>query len=843
MKAFYRVQSNLLICTFSLMAAFATAQSNQYLQFAGVDDYTEFPAAAQYLTGLNTISMTGWFKTDALTYGQGMMSIRGGGTGDGQMYMIQLGNGVIECRVITNSGLHEVVAPAGTVIPGVWQHYAWIFDQNSVELFVDGISVGSSFASGTFQSSDRPFTVGITLQAGFNFIYKGGADEVSLWSKALTQSEVQDIIDNELIGDEADLVTYYKFNQGTPGGDNQSINQLISEVGIGDRNSNLIGFALTGDNSNFLGELESGFQAISFPLIGNKLITQEPFDISAEANSGLPVTFTIVSGPASISGNTISLEGTPGEVTVKASQPGNDIFDAANDVFVTFNVLDPATTLPEVTILHPLAGDVFVPTLRPLQIAVKSTISYPDLFETGDVTVTIGSDEISLTGNENGFYTGWWTPVEYGPQTMMVTALNNFGNAAETEAVINIVATMENVSVNAMDEAHVYIEVQSVTVEADLPSYVGAYDQIIGTLTISCPPGGCDPWDRVSSVEVQGKDGEWYEIIRYLTPYGVACNHTIDLTDFMSLLSGKTAFRVNLTTFANGFEYTLDLDYQAGEPTNPYSQVQKLWYQTYAFGDLANLQPTEEFTLTYPINTAAAKIKLVSTGHGWGVDENADTENTNNAAEFSENTHHIWVDGTETFTQHNWNDCNPNPDGCSPQFGTWQFNRAGWCPGSIAQFFDYDLANVSDGQVTLDYVFDEAYVDYCHPNNPDCVDGVTCDNCDGGFNPHLIVSSYLITRGPSPLGGPVGLNDVENSFNAFNLYPNPSTGRFNIGLDENLDNVDIVVYDQTGRSVKKIQSRFPGRSIEVDLRTVGSGVYVVMINTEKGTGSKILIVI
>src|SRR5690606_36362145 len=146
-----------------------------------------------------------------------------------------------------------------------------------------------SFAAGTFQSSDRPFSVGITLQAGFNFIYKGGADEVSLWSKALTQAEIQDIIENELTGDEDDLITYYKFNQGTPGGNNQSISQLISDVGTGDRNSNLIGFALTGDESNFLGELESGFQAISFPLISDKLITQEPFDISADANSGLPV--------------------------------------------------------------------------------------------------------------------------------------------------------------------------------------------------------------------------------------------------------------------------------------------------------------------------------------------------------------------------------------------------------------------------------------------------------------------------------------------------------------------------------------------------------------------------
>ncbi len=843
MKSFYSFTTILIAVAFSLAGINVNAQSNQYLQFDGNNDYTEFPAAAQYLTGMNTVSMAGWFKTDALTYGQGMMSIRGGGTGDGQMYMIQLNNGVIECRVITSTGLHEFVAPAGTVVAGEWQHYAWVFNQNTLELFVDGVSIGTSTASGTFQGSTRPFTVGITLQAGFNFIYKGGADEVSLWSKALSETEVQDMIANELVGDEEDLITYYKFNQGTPGGDNQSINELISQVGTGERNADLIGFALTGNDSNFLGELESGFQAISFPPITDKLITQEPFEISAEANSGLPVEFSIVSGPATIDGNTITLSGDEGEVTVMASQPGNDIFDPATDAFSTFSVLDPETTLPEITILHPLAGDVYVPTLRPLQLAVKSVIGYPDLFETGTVTVGIGDEEIVLESSGNGFYTGWWTPLEYGTQTMTVTSSNNFGSSAEAEAEINVVAEMDDLTVNAMDEAHVYIEVPSVTVEADLPSYVGAFDEIIGTLTISCPPGGCDPWDRVSSVEVQGKDGEWYEIIRYLTPYGVACNHTIDLTDFMSFLSGKTAFRVNLTTFANGFEYTLDLDYNAGEPSNPYSQVQKLWYQTYQFGDLANLQPAEELTMQYPVNTTAAKIKLVSTGHGWGVDENSETENTNNAAEFSENTHNIWVDGQETFEQHNWNDCNPNPDNCSPQSGTWQFDRAGWCPGSIAQFFDFNLSDVSSGQVTLDYVFDESYIDYCHPNNPDCISGVTCDNCDGGFNPHLIVSSYLISKGSAPLDGPVGINDIDNSFTAFNIYPNPSTGKFNIGLDDNLNKIDVVIYDQTGRSVKKIQRGFPGRNVEVDMTAFESGIYIVTVTTEKGIGSKVLVVI
>ncbi|MFL5730865.1 MAG: polysaccharide deacetylase family protein [Cytophagaceae bacterium] len=64
-------------------------------------------------------------------------------------------------------------------------------------------------------------------------------------------------------------------------------------------------------------------QSIVFPVIPNKKPTDPPFNITASASSGLPITFSIVSGPATISGNTITLKGTTGTVTVKATQAGN----------------------------------------------------------------------------------------------------------------------------------------------------------------------------------------------------------------------------------------------------------------------------------------------------------------------------------------------------------------------------------------------------------------------------------------------------------------------------------------------------------------------------------------
>jgi hypothetical protein len=122
------------------------------------------------------------------------------------------------------------------------------------------------------------------------------------------------------------------------------------------------------------------------------------------------------------------------------------------------------------------------------------------------------------------------------------------------------------------------------------------------------------------------------------------------------------------------------------------------------------------------------------------------------------------------------------------------------------------------------------------------VSGVTCDNCNGGFNPHLIVSSYLISKGSYPLGLPVGVRDADERFTAFNLYPNPSNGQFFIGLEQDIQKADIVVYDHTGRSVKKALHFNPGTRIEMNLSHLARGMYFVTLTTEKGVGTKALVV-
>ena len=126
------IYSWMLLLAFAMIGQPLFAQSNQYLHFDKVDDFVVLDAASQYFSGTTELSITGWFYCDELAYGQGYFGFRSG-AGTAEFYLIQLNNGVLECRLLTTTGLHEYVSPANTVIPQVWQHIAWVFDGTSIK--------------------------------------------------------------------------------------------------------------------------------------------------------------------------------------------------------------------------------------------------------------------------------------------------------------------------------------------------------------------------------------------------------------------------------------------------------------------------------------------------------------------------------------------------------------------------------------------------------------------------------------------------------------------------------------------------------------------------------------
>jgi uncharacterized delta-60 repeat protein len=78
-------------------------------------------------------------------------------------------------------------------------------------------------------------------------------------------------------------------------------------------------------------------QVITFPTLADKNTLDAPFALTATSDSGLPVSYAI-SGPATLSGSTVTLTGGTGTVTITATQTGNTSTAAATPVIRSFSV-------------------------------------------------------------------------------------------------------------------------------------------------------------------------------------------------------------------------------------------------------------------------------------------------------------------------------------------------------------------------------------------------------------------------------------------------------------------------------------------------------------------------
>ena len=132
-------------------------------------------------------------------------------------------------------------------------------------------------------------------------------------------------------------------------------------------------------------------QTISFPSIGDKMFGDAPFSVSASASSGLPVTYAIVSGSATISGNTITLTG-GGNVTVRVFQNGNPNYEAAQPVDQSFNV----SKITQMINFSALPGKSFGDAA--FSLTAISTSGLPVSFSLVGGPATVAGSTVTLTG-------------------------------------------------------------------------------------------------------------------------------------------------------------------------------------------------------------------------------------------------------------------------------------------------------------------------------------------------------------------------------------------------------------------------------------------------------------
>lgn len=187
-------------------------------------------------------------------------------------------------------------------------------------------------------------------------------------------------------------------------------------------------------------------QTIDFPAIANKTVVDLPFTISASASSGLPVEFTVVSGPATIENARVTITGA-GTVTIRASQPGNDEFGAvfADRTFAVAKAVQ--------TINLPVIADKTTRS-APFQVSATANSGLP-------VRITVLSGPASI---ENGFGINAASVTITGPGAVTIRALQ-IGDNSWSEVTVD---RMFNV---------IYIPRDPQTISIPLPYAVSVDDE------------------------------------------------------------------------------------------------------------------------------------------------------------------------------------------------------------------------------------------------------------------------------------------------------------------------------------------------------------------------------
>jgi hypothetical protein len=195
---------------------------------------------------------------------------------------------------------------------------------------------------------------------------------------------------------------------------------------------------------------------------------------------------------------------------------------------------------------------------------------------------------------------------------------------------------------------------------------------------------------------------EVFELARFITPYGKGLDlgddgftWIYDVTDYAPLLRGEVDLEAGNTLELLDLEFV----FVEGIPPRPVFDIRNLWpLADHRYRDIVDEEVLEPVTLKLDWEGSGFMVRSRVSGHGHS--------GPHNCCEWDAKEHALLVNGAERFRWTVWRDCGMNP--VHPQGGTWQFDRAGWCPGTFVDTYDHELTPwVRPGEeVTLDYTIE-----------------------------------------------------------------------------------------------------------------------------------------
>jgi len=135
-------------------------------------------------------------------------------------------------------------------------------------------------------------------------------------------------------------------------------------------------------------------QTITFPAIGDQVTTNE-VTLSATASSGLAVSYAVESGPADLAGSNLTFTAA-GEVSIVASQAGDEDWNTAPDITNTFTVSKALAAVTLESLAQTFDGSDRIATATTAPVGLTVDITYD-----GSVIAPTNAGSYAVTGTVN----------------------------------------------------------------------------------------------------------------------------------------------------------------------------------------------------------------------------------------------------------------------------------------------------------------------------------------------------------------------------------------------------------------------------------------------------------
>jgi hypothetical protein len=196
---------------------------NQHsLEFDGSNDYVSIGAAPSVDTLTDQVTVEAWIW--AIDNGSAFFNpivtkqLRYSSNQDKGFrfeYATYSSESDLKFEIDTTSG--EFVCSTGSaqvVTPQIWTHVAGVYDGATAKIYVDGVEVCSTGASGTIVPSPDPLEIGARSDnAGYRFV--GNIDQVRIWGRVLSPAELADLAALGAPTDYTDLLGEWLFEEGS----------------------------------------------------------------------------------------------------------------------------------------------------------------------------------------------------------------------------------------------------------------------------------------------------------------------------------------------------------------------------------------------------------------------------------------------------------------------------------------------------------------------------------------------------------------------------------------------------------------------------------------------------